>query len=88
MGKEQKYIAAARCGFNLPKHGKSEHFRRENKHDFDTLCVPRQHAGEPGIGGTCGAERGKLRHWGRWGYYGFTMSEETKKESLFQALFS
>lgn len=33
--------------------------------DKNTLYLSRQHGGKPGIGGTCGAEQGKLRHWER-----------------------
>lgn len=43
MGKEQKYIAAARCGFNLPKHGKSMHFRRNFYYDKNTIYLSWQY---------------------------------------------
>ncbi len=48
----------------MPKHGKLGQLKWNDYHDFDTFRVQQQHGGYLGIGGTCGAKRGKLWHWG------------------------
>lgn len=35
-------------------------------YDKSAFHLPRQHVEKSGIGGTCGAERGKLRHLRKW----------------------
>ncbi len=58
-------------------------YKRIIQDDKNILYLPRQNVGEPGIGGTCEAETGQIAALGKVGYYGFTTSEETKKEPLF-----
>ena len=53
-------------------------------HEQNLVCVARQHGGKSGIGDTCGAERGKLRHLRKW----VTTSEETKKRAFDSSPFS
>ena len=47
--------------------------------DKNIICLSRHHSGWPGIGGTCGAERGKSRYWERWGTTVLLRVRERKK---------
>lgn len=49
--------------------------------------MPRQHDGQPGIGGTCGAERGKVRYWGQWVTTVLLRVRERKKSLCFKPFF-
>lgn len=51
------------------------------------IRVPRQQVGEPGIGGICGAERGKLRHWGKWVTTVLLRVRKRKKSRYFKTFF-
>lgn len=72
---------------HMPRHGKSEQFKRKNKHDFDTFHLSRQHGGKPGIGGTCGAKRGKSRQLGKWVTTVLLRVRERKKSLYFKTFF-